>query len=118
MALALFGVFCSTSMTMWSALVFGFIGACARNFCLVIYSFLFSIAVNGFFSTQQFLFSLFHSEFFILDFEYGIDLRMGEAPQFVLYEHAVGYSLLRVKEFEDVGLMIPEVRFAFLDLLL
>uniref|UniRef100_A0A0N5A9S9 Nucleolar protein 56 n=1 Tax=Syphacia muris TaxID=451379 RepID=A0A0N5A9S9_9BILA len=34
---------------------------------------------------------------------------MGEAPQFVLYEHAVGYSLLRVKEFEDIGLMIPEV---------
>ncbi|VDM29672.1 unnamed protein product [Toxocara canis] len=34
---------------------------------------------------------------------------MGEAPRYVLYEHAVGYTLLKVKEFEDIGLMIPEV---------
>ncbi|VDD85178.1 unnamed protein product, partial [Enterobius vermicularis] len=34
---------------------------------------------------------------------------MSEAPNFVLYEHAVGYALLRVKEFEDIGMMIPEV---------
>lgn len=36
---------------------------------------------------------------------------MSEAPNFVLYEHAVGYALLRVKEFEDIGMMIPEVCF-------
>ncbi|VDK28521.1 unnamed protein product, partial [Anisakis simplex] len=34
---------------------------------------------------------------------------MSDAPRYVLYEHAVGYALLRVKEFEDIGLMIPEV---------
>uniref|UniRef100_A0A915C9X1 Nucleolar protein 56 n=1 Tax=Parascaris univalens TaxID=6257 RepID=A0A915C9X1_PARUN len=34
---------------------------------------------------------------------------MAEAPRYVLYEHAVGYALLRVKEFEDIGLMIPQV---------
>ncbi|MFH4982545.1 hypothetical protein AB6A40_009254 [Gnathostoma spinigerum] len=34
---------------------------------------------------------------------------MSEFPQFILYEHAVGYALLRVREFEDIGLAIPEV---------
>lgn len=34
---------------------------------------------------------------------------MAEVPHFVLYEHAVGYALFKVKEFEDAGLIIPEV---------
>ncbi|CAI4225193.1 unnamed protein product [Auanema sp. JU1783] len=34
---------------------------------------------------------------------------MSEVPHYVLYEHAVGYALLKVKEFEDAGLIIPEV---------
>ena len=31
-------------------------------------------------------------------------------PTHVLYEHAVGYTLFNVKEFEDIGSIIPEVR--------
>ncbi|CAJ0936526.1 unnamed protein product, partial [Mesorhabditis belari] len=34
---------------------------------------------------------------------------MAEVPHFVLYEHAVGYALFKVKEFEDAGLIVPEV---------
>lgn len=34
---------------------------------------------------------------------------MAEAPNFVLYEHAVGYTLFKVKEFEDIGLINTEV---------
>lgn len=34
---------------------------------------------------------------------------MEDAPQFVLYEHAVGYSLFKIKEFEDIGLIVPQV---------
>lgn len=34
---------------------------------------------------------------------------MAEAPHFVLYEHAVGYLLFKVKEFEDIGLILPQV---------
>lgn len=34
---------------------------------------------------------------------------MEDAPQFALFEHAVGYSLFKVKEFEDIGLILPEV---------
>lgn len=34
---------------------------------------------------------------------------MSEVPHYVLYEHAVGYALLKVKEFEDAGLIVPEV---------
>jgi len=26
-----------------------------------------------------------------------------------LYEHAVGYTLLKIKEFEDIGQILPEV---------
>ncbi|CAD6186857.1 unnamed protein product [Caenorhabditis auriculariae] len=40
---------------------------------------------------------------------------MASVPHFVLYEHAVGYSLLKVKEFEDSGLIIPEVESALGD---
>lgn len=36
---------------------------------------------------------------------------MAEAPNFVLFEHAVGYTLLKVKEFEDIGNVVPEVSF-------
>jgi len=32
-----------------------------------------------------------------------------EAPNYVLYEHAVGYTLLKIKEFEDIGQILPEV---------
>lgn len=34
---------------------------------------------------------------------------MSEAPQYVLFEHGVGYALFKVKEFEDIGESIPEV---------
>ena len=34
---------------------------------------------------------------------------MAEAPNWVLFEHAVGYTLFKIKEFEDIGSMIPEV---------
>lgn len=34
----------------------------------------------------------------------------------VLFEHASGYSLFRVKEFEDVGLLLPQVEESVLDL--
>lgn len=34
---------------------------------------------------------------------------MSEAPHFVLFEHAVGYTLFKVKEFEDIGLILPQV---------
>uniref|UniRef100_A0AC34QRH5 Nop domain-containing protein n=1 Tax=Panagrolaimus sp. JU765 TaxID=591449 RepID=A0AC34QRH5_9BILA len=32
-----------------------------------------------------------------------------ETPDFVFFEHAVGYALFKVKEFEDVGQALPEV---------
>uniref|UniRef100_A0A1I7XMN9 Nucleolar protein 56 n=1 Tax=Heterorhabditis bacteriophora TaxID=37862 RepID=A0A1I7XMN9_HETBA len=34
---------------------------------------------------------------------------MAEVPHYILYEHAVGFALLKVKEFEDAALIIPEV---------
>ncbi|VDK66979.1 unnamed protein product [Onchocerca ochengi] len=34
---------------------------------------------------------------------------MGDAPQCALYEHAVGYVLFRITEFEDIGTSIPQV---------
>nr|CDJ90260.1 NOP5 and NOSIC and Pre-mRNA processing ribonucleoprotein domain containing protein [Haemonchus contortus] len=34
---------------------------------------------------------------------------MSEVPHYVLYEHAVGYALMKIKEFEDAGLIIQEV---------
>lgn len=34
---------------------------------------------------------------------------MSEVPHYVLYEHAVGYVLMKIKEFEDLGLIIHEV---------
>ncbi|WKY11028.1 hypothetical protein Q1695_002960 [Nippostrongylus brasiliensis] len=34
---------------------------------------------------------------------------MSEVPHYVLYEHAVGYALMKIKEFEDAGLVIQEV---------
>ncbi|CAJ0585135.1 unnamed protein product, partial [Mesorhabditis spiculigera] len=34
---------------------------------------------------------------------------MAEVPHFVLYEHAVGYALFKVKEFEDAGNILPQV---------
>lgn len=34
----------------------------------------------------------------------------------VLYEHAVGYSLFRVKEFEEIGLLQPQVEESVTDL--
>lgn len=34
---------------------------------------------------------------------------MSEVPHYVLYEHAVGYSLLKIKEFEDAALILQEV---------
>lgn len=34
---------------------------------------------------------------------------MSEAPNFVLFEHALGYVLFRVKEFEDIGMALPQV---------
>lgn len=40
---------------------------------------------------------------------------MAEVPHFVLYEHAVGYALFKVKEFEDAALIIPEVDAAIAD---
>lgn len=32
-----------------------------------------------------------------------------EVPNYLLFEHAVGYTLFKVKEFEDIGNVIPEV---------
>ncbi|CEF70244.1 FI04781p [Strongyloides ratti] len=40
---------------------------------------------------------------------------MSEAPNFVLFEHALGYVLFRVKEFEDIGMALPQVQEAILD---
>ena len=34
----------------------------------------------------------------------------------VLYEHACGYALFRVREFEEVGILQPEVEQSVLDL--
>ena len=34
----------------------------------------------------------------------------------VLYEHASGYSLFRVREFEEIGALLPEVEASVLDL--
>lgn len=39
---------------------------------------------------------------------------MGDVPQCVLFEHAIGYVLFRVMEFEDIGISIPQVSFLFL----
>lgn len=41
---------------------------------------------------------------------------MGDVPQCVLYEHAVGYVLFRVAEFEDIGTSIPQVEECIADL--
>lgn len=41
---------------------------------------------------------------------------MSEAPQFVLFEHAIGYTLFKVKEFEDIGLILPQVAEAIGDI--
>lgn len=35
---------------------------------------------------------------------------MSEVPHFVLYEHAAGYALMKIKEFDDAGLILQEVR--------
>ena len=35
---------------------------------------------------------------------------------FVLFEHAAGYALFRVKEFEDVGSFLPQVEQSVTDL--
>ncbi|KAG7200988.1 hypothetical protein KM043_003344 [Ampulex compressa] len=35
---------------------------------------------------------------------------------FVLYEHAAGYALFRVKEFEEVGMLLPQVEASVTDL--
>ncbi|EFP07111.1 hypothetical protein CRE_12866 [Caenorhabditis remanei] len=40
---------------------------------------------------------------------------MSEVPHFVLYEHAAGYALMKVKEFEDAGLIVQEVDAAHAD---
>lgn len=37
------------------------------------------------------------------------------APHFVLYEHAAGYSLFKVKEFEEVATFLPQVEEAVAD---
>ncbi|VDM80304.1 unnamed protein product [Strongylus vulgaris] len=39
----------------------------------------------------------------------GSPVEMSEVPHYVLYEHAVGYALMKIKEFEDAGLIIQEV---------
>jgi len=39
-----------------------------------------------------------------------------EAPHYVLFEHAVGYALFKVKEFEDIGEALPEVEQSVNDL--
>jgi len=38
-----------------------------------------------------------------------------EAPTFILYEHAAGYALFRVKEFEEIGNILPQVESAITD---
>uniref|UniRef100_A0AC35UIF6 NOSIC domain-containing protein n=1 Tax=Rhabditophanes sp. KR3021 TaxID=114890 RepID=A0AC35UIF6_9BILA len=40
---------------------------------------------------------------------------MSEAPNFVLYEHALGYALFKVKEFEDIGMALPQVQESIYD---
>ncbi|PIC27141.1 hypothetical protein B9Z55_019482 [Caenorhabditis nigoni] len=40
---------------------------------------------------------------------------MSEVPHFVLYEHAAGYALMKIKEFEDAGLIVQEVDAAHAD---
>ncbi|VDN24015.1 unnamed protein product [Gongylonema pulchrum] len=40
---------------------------------------------------------------------------MGDVPQFVLFEHADGYYLFRVREFENIGLALTEVQKAVID---
>ena len=37
------------------------------------------------------------------------------APHFVLFKHAAGYGLLKVKEFEEVATFLPQVEDAVLD---
>ena len=37
------------------------------------------------------------------------------APHFVLFEHAAGYGLFKVKEFEEVATFLPQVEDAVLD---
>jgi NOP5NT (NUC127) domain. len=34
---------------------------------------------------------------------------------YVLYEHAAGYALFRVSEFEEIGALLPQVEAAILD---
>ncbi|KAL3101996.1 hypothetical protein niasHS_003405 [Heterodera schachtii] len=38
-----------------------------------------------------------------------------EAPNYALYEHAVGYTLFKIKEYEDIGQIQPEVQSAMTD---
>lgn len=35
---------------------------------------------------------------------------------YVLYEHASGYALFRVREFEEIGMALPEVEASVVDL--
>ena len=37
------------------------------------------------------------------------------APHFVLFEHAAGYALLKLKEFEEVATFLPQVEESVLD---
>ena len=37
------------------------------------------------------------------------------APHFALFEHAAGYALFKVKEFEEVATFLPQVEEAVLD---
>ena len=37
------------------------------------------------------------------------------APHFVLFEHAAGYGLFKVKEFEEVATFLPQVEEAVMD---
>lgn len=39
-----------------------------------------------------------------------------KTQMFVLFEHAAGYTLFRVKEFEDVGAFLPQVEQSVTDL--
>jgi nucleolar protein 56 len=37
------------------------------------------------------------------------------APHFVLFEHAAGYALFKLKEFEEVATFLPQVEESVLD---
>lgn len=41
---------------------------------------------------------------------------MLQQSMYVLYEHAAGYALLSVKEFEEVGMLLPQVEASVTDL--